>query len=41
VYSPKERIKPLEALLHPFFNEIRQENFTVPNIKLPAFFDFS
>jgi len=23
VYPPKERLKPLEALLHPYFNELR------------------
>ncbi len=26
-YPPRERLRPLEALSHPFFNEIRQENF--------------
>jgi len=23
VYAPKERLKPMEALLHPYFNELR------------------
>jgi glycogen synthase kinase 3 beta len=41
VYSPRERLKPLEILLHPFFNEIREEKFTIPNATLPSFFDFT
>jgi len=41
LYPPKERLRPLEALSHPFFNEIRDEKFGIPNVKLPNFFDFS
>ena len=41
VYPPRERLRPLEALLHPFFNELREEKFTIPNVKLPDFFDFT
>ena len=41
VYSPRERLKPLEILLHPFFNDIRDEKFTVSNAALPNFFDFT
>ena len=26
VYVPTERPSPLEALLHPYFNELRNEN---------------
>jgi glycogen synthase kinase 3 beta len=40
VYPPKERLRPLEAILHPFFNDLRQEQFGIPNVKLPEFFDF-
>ncbi|CAD8121399.1 unnamed protein product [Paramecium sonneborni] len=40
VYPPKERLKPLEALLHPYFDEIRQQGFSMPNVQLPNFFDF-
>ncbi|CAD8188191.1 unnamed protein product [Paramecium pentaurelia] len=41
LYPPKERLRPLEALSHPFFNEIRDEKFGIPNVQLPNFFDFS
>jgi glycogen synthase kinase 3 beta len=41
VYSPRDRIKPLEALIHPYFNELRAETFNIPNVKLPSFFDFT
>ena len=41
LYTPRERLRPLEALSHPFFNELRDEQFGIPNIKLPNFFDFS
>lgn len=41
VYPPRERLRPLEALMHPFFNEIREEKFGIPNVKLPGFFDFT
>ena len=27
VYSPNQRIKPIEALCHPFFDELREEEF--------------
>jgi glycogen synthase kinase 3 beta len=40
-YPPKERLRPLEAMLHPFFNELRQESFSLANTKLPDFFDFN
>jgi len=41
LYPPRERLRPLEALSHPFFNEMREEKFTIPNVKLPNFFDFT
>ena len=42
VYEPKKRLKPLKALLHPFFDELRQENAKLPNDnKLPNLFNFS
>ncbi|CAD8111379.1 unnamed protein product [Paramecium primaurelia] len=40
VYSPRDRLKPLEALLHPYFDEIRQPNFGDGHLNLPNFFDF-
>jgi glycogen synthase kinase 3 beta len=41
VYSPRDRLKPLEVLLHPFFNDLREEKFEMANVTLPDFFDFS
>lgn len=32
VYAPKERLKPVEALLHPFFDELRKEPLSLPNV---------
>lgn len=31
VYDPECRLKPLEALLHPFFDELRDKNTRLPN----------
>ena len=41
VYSPKERMKPIECLLHPYFAELRSEQFSIPNAQLPDFFNFT
>lgn len=48
VYSPTNRIKPYEALAHPFFDELREPGVTMPNEKgqpsgrpLPPLFNFS
>jgi len=41
VYNPKERLKPLEALLHPFFNDLRNQHFKIPGCQLPDLFNFS
>ena len=42
VYEPKKRLKPLEALTHPFFNELRQYDIKLPNKNsLPNLFNFS
>jgi serine/threonine protein kinase len=41
-YEPNIRAKPLRALLHPFFDELRDENTRLPNgDKLPELFNFS
>jgi serine/threonine protein kinase len=41
-YEPSKRIKPLDALLHPFFDELRDEMTKLPNgDKLPELFNFS
>jgi serine/threonine protein kinase len=35
-YNPASRLKPLEALAHPFFDELRNEASVLPNgNKLP------
>lgn len=42
VYNPEQRFKPLEALLHPFFDELREQSCRLPNGNpLPDLFDFS
>jgi len=41
-YTPTNRLKPLEACAHPFFDEIREPNAVLPNGKpLPPLFNFS
>jgi serine/threonine protein kinase len=41
-YEPTMRAKPLRALLHPFFDELRDEKTRLPNgDKLPDLFNFS
>lgn len=42
VYNPERRLKPLEALLHPFFDELRDKNTKLQNgNSLPELFDFT
>lgn len=42
VYEPQGRINPLKACAHPFFDELRQPNVTLPNGNpLPDLFNFS
>ena len=41
VYPPKERLTPLEALLHPYFNELRNQSCKINGNPLPDIFDFS
>jgi glycogen synthase kinase 3 beta len=42
VYTPDKRLKPLEAILHPFFDELRDQNTKLPNGNpMPDLFDFS
>ena len=42
IYSPSERLLPMEALCHPFFDELRDPNCTLPNGNtLPDLFNFS
>jgi serine/threonine protein kinase len=40
VYNPEQRYKPLEALCHQFFDELRDEKTRLPSgNKLPDLFD--
>lgn len=42
VYDPARRLKPLEALLHPFFDELREKNTYLENgDNLPELFEFT
>jgi serine/threonine protein kinase len=42
VYNPERRLKPLEILLHPFFDELREQKTRLPNgNEMPELFDFS
>ena len=42
VYNPERRLKPLEAILHPFFDELREKATKLPNGNaLPDLFDFT
>eukprot|EP00824_Muranothrix_gubernata_P013008 TRINITY_DN2728_c0_g1_i1.p1 TRINITY_DN2728_c0_g1~~TRINITY_DN2728_c0_g1_i1.p1 ORF type:complete len:412 (+),score=88.41 TRINITY_DN2728_c0_g1_i1:277-1512(+) len=41
-YKPDLRLKPMDALLHPFFNELKQYGTKLPNGKdLPPLFNFN
>ena len=42
VYNPDQRLKPLQALQHPFFDELREQGKKLPNgMALPDLFDFT
>eukprot|EP01116_Phalansterium_solitarium_P017958 TRINITY_DN4579_c0_g1_i1.p1 TRINITY_DN4579_c0_g1~~TRINITY_DN4579_c0_g1_i1.p1 ORF type:complete len:422 (+),score=69.91 TRINITY_DN4579_c0_g1_i1:465-1730(+) len=42
VYTPTNRVKPYEALAHPFFDELREPNVVLPSGRpLPPLFNFS
>ncbi len=41
VYNPKERLKPLEALAHPVFNDLRSQTFQIQECKIPDLFNFT
>ncbi|CAH8447879.1 unnamed protein product [Dicrocoelium dendriticum] len=41
-YTPSKRLKPLDACLHPFFDELRLEQTRLPNDRpLPPLFNFT
>lgn len=39
-YSPVTRVTAIGALTHPFFDELRDPNTTLPNGQLPLLVDF-
>lgn len=42
MFEPQQRLKPIRALLHPFFDELRQKNTVLPNgDPLPELFNFT
>ena len=42
VYDPSKRLNPIEAIVHPFFDELRDQATTLPNGNpLPDLFNFS
>mmetsp|Transcript_1286 Transcript_1286/g.1168 ORF Transcript_1286/g.1168 Transcript_1286/m.1168 type:complete len:104 (+) Transcript_1286:182-493(+) len=40
VYSPQKRLKPLEILLHPYFNDIKVPNCKINGKPIPDLFNF-
>lgn len=41
VYSPARRLKPLEALLHPYFNSLRSQKLTINGKNITDLFNFN
>lgn len=41
IYNPKERLKPIEALAHPYFDDLRQQSFQNQECKIPDLFNFT
>ena len=41
VYIPNKRLTALEALAHPYFDELRNEKLTINNKPLPDLFNFT
>lgn len=41
VYSPAQRLKPLEALLHPYFNSLRSQKLTINGKNITDLFNFN
>jgi len=42
VYNPDQRLKPLQALQHKFFDDLRNQDTKLPNGQpLPDLFDFT
>lgn len=41
VYPPDERLNPLEALRHPYFDELRDKDSKINKFPLPDLFGFT
>ena len=41
VYDPKERLTPVQALTHSFFNDLRNQSFQIQGCKISDLFDFT
>ena len=41
VYNPKARLTPLQALLHPYFDDLRAQKLTVNGKEIVDLFDFN
>ena len=41
IYNPEKRLKPLEGLLHPFFNDLRAKNCKINGRSIPDLFNFT
>eukprot|EP00960_Hanusia_phi_P004057 118769-Hanusia_phi.AAC.3 len=40
-YIPEKRITPMQSCAHAYFDELRDPNLHLPNMKLPPLFDFT
>jgi len=41
IYNPKERLKPMEAIAHSYFDDLRQQSFQNQECKIPDLFNFT
>jgi serine/threonine protein kinase len=41
VYNPQERVTPLDALAHPYFNELRATSLKINGNPVPDLFNFT
>ena len=41
IYNPKERVKPIEALAHTYFDDLRQQSFQNQECRIPDLFNFT
>ena len=41
VYDPKKRLHPLEALMHPYFDELRNQKLTINGKEIVDLFNFT